>query len=392
MGISRRLAGQLSRSSWIRIMFERGIELKARFGADRVADLSIGNPHLDPPAPFHERLRELAEHPIPGMHGYMVNAGYPETREAVAGYLSRRTGLPFDSRHVVMTIGAGGGMNVLLKTVLDPKAKVLVPSPFFPEYEFYAEAHGATLVPVPSRPDFTLDVPAMERAMGPDVAAIILNSPNNPTGVVYGEEELTALAEAVKRKETEHGHDILLLSDEPYRRILYEGTVPWIFRFHPNSAVVTSYSKDLNLAGERIGYVALHPEMPDGADVFRGMVFNQRALGMVSAPALLQRLVTGLQDVTVDVAEYRRKRDLLCAELPRMGYRVVCPRGAFYLFPEAPGGDDVRFLERLQEERVLGVPGVAFGRPGHFRLSFAVPDEVVRRALPGLERAARSFR
>jgi aspartate aminotransferase len=392
MGISRRLSGQLARSSWIRVMFERGLELKARFGAEAVADLSIGNPHLEPPAAFLDGLRELAARPLPGMHGYMLNAGYVETRRAVAEYLARKTARSFEPGHVVMTIGAGGGMNILLKSILDPGAKVVVPSPFFPEYEFYVEAHGGTLVPVPTAADFSLDLEVLGAAIGPGVSAVILNSPNNPTGVVYSEESLAALGALLARKEREHGHDILLISDEPYRRITYDGVrVPWVFDHHPNSAVVTSYSKDLNLAGERIGYVALNPAMRDAGDVAKGLAFNQRALGMVSAPALMQRLVAKLQDVTVDVADYQRKRDLLCAELPRLGYRFVRPKGAFYLFPEAPGGDDVKFVDRLAEERVLGVPGVAFGRPGHFRLSYAVKDEVVARALPGLARAIRDL-
>ncbi len=391
MGLSRRVAGLLKRSSWIRLMFEKGLELKARYGADAVSDLSIGNPHLEPPLAFTAALRDLAERPIPGMHGYMPNAGYTETRAAVATYLQRRTGLPFDARHVVMTTGAGGGMNVLLKAVLEPGDEVIVLAPFFPEYEFYADSHGGAIRVVRTDAEFQIDVAAVEAAVSPRTAAVILNSPNNPTGVVYREERLREACRMLAAKERELSRDILLIADEPYRRIIYDGLrVPWVFPHYENAAVVTSYSKDLNLAGERIGYVALNPRMSAAQDLFRGMVFNQRALGMVSAPALMQRLVTGLQDSTVDVTDYERKRDLLHGELTAMGYRMVRPEGAFYLFPEAPGGDDVAFVERLAEERILTVPGVAFGWPGHFRISYAVPDAVAQRALPGFARAIRA--
>jgi aspartate aminotransferase len=228
--------------------------------------------------------------------------------------------------------------------------------------------------------------------MGPDVEAVIINSPNNPTGVVYPEEKLAELGRMLAKKEQEYGREIYLISDEPYRRIVYNGfPVPWIFHHYKNSVVVTSHSKDLNLAGERIGYVALGPEATPGNELFRGMVFTQRALGMVCAPALMQRAVSKLQGITIDVEEYRRKRDLLCTELTRMGYDLIEPRGAFYLFPKAPGGDDVQFVNRLVEERILTVPGVGFGRPGHFRISYAVDDEIVERALPGFERAIRDF-
>jgi len=388
MAISRRIAGYLTRSSWIRAMFERGRELKSRFGVENVFDLSLGNPHLRPPNGFRKVLHELIDSEEAGIHGYMPNAGFRRTREAVAERLTRETGIAFDRKQIVMTVGAGGGLNVFLKTILEAGAKVLVPAPFFPEYEFYIEAHGGVMEIVPTNGEFQLDVEAIERALTPDVEAVVINSPNNPTGVVYRSERLAELGEMMRAKEEEYGRQIYLVSDEPYRRIVFDDAeVPWPFHHYRNSVVVTSHSKDLNLAGERIGFVALHPEAEPGKELFRGMVFNQRALGMVSAPALLQRAVARLQDVTVDVNDYQRKRDLLYGALTEMGYRMVRPDGAFYLFPEAPGGDDVRFVKRLQEERVLCVPGVGFGRAGHFRISYAVPDSVVEGALPGFERA-----
>ncbi len=366
--------------------------MKARYGEENVFDLSLGNPHLEPPEEFRRVLRELAENPIPGMHRYMVNAGYRETREAVAEHLTAETGLRFDRRHVVMTAGAGGGLNIFIKTILEAGAKIVILAPYFPEYEFYIEGHAGVARVVQTNGDFQIDVAAVEKVIAPDVEAVIINSPNNPTGVVYREERIAQLGAMLREKEKEFGRQIYLISDEPYRRIVYDDvTVPWVFHHYRNSVVVTSHSKDLNLAGERIGYVALHPDIEPAGELFRGMVFNQRSMGMVSAPALMQRIVARLQGVTVDVSEYQRNRDRLYEELTRMGYRMVRPDGAFYLFPEAPGGDDVAFIDRLQEERILVVPGVGFGRAGHFRISYAVPHEVVEASLPGFERVLQHY-
>ncbi|MEN8150679.1 MAG: aminotransferase class I/II-fold pyridoxal phosphate-dependent enzyme, partial [Planctomycetota bacterium] len=271
-------------------------------------------------------------------------------------------------------------------------SRVVILAPYFAEYDFYIEAHGGQVELVQTDAEFQIDVGAVEAVMGPDVEAVIINSPNNPTGVVYPQSALAELSGMLAAKEEEYGQEIYLISDEPYRRITYgDVEVPWIFHHYRNSAVVTSHSKDLNLAGERIGYVALNPEITPVNELFRGMVFTQRALGMVSAPATMQRAVADLQEVTVDVSDYAGKRDLLCTELARMGYEFLKPDGAFYLFPKAPGGDDVAFVNRLLEERILVVPGVGFGRPGHFRISFAVKDEKVQGALEGFERAIRDM-
>ncbi|MHC4860879.1 MAG: pyridoxal phosphate-dependent aminotransferase, partial [Planctomycetota bacterium] len=312
MAISRRIAGYLKRTSWIRAMFERGRQLEARLGAENVFDLSLGNPHLEPPDRFHEVLAELGRKPEIGLHRYMINAGFPETREAICEKLSNETGLPFSRKQIVMTVGAGGGMNIFLKTIMEAGAKVVILAPYFPEYEFYVESHAGVAEIVQTDEEFQIDVAAVEEAVGPEVEAVIINSPNNPTGVVYLEERIRELAEMLKAKEREYNQQIYLISDEPYRRIVYDDVVvPWVFHHYENSIVVTSHSKDLNLAGERIGYVALHPECVPLQQLFRGMVFNQRALGMVSAPALMQRLVRELQDEMVDISDYRRKRDLL---------------------------------------------------------------------------------
>jgi aspartate aminotransferase len=362
--------------------------MRAEFGAENVYDLSLGNPHLDPPDEFRARVVELMQNPEPRQHGYMHNAGYPFVRDAVAEYLSGETGLSFHRRLVVMTVGAGGGLNIFLKTITEAGSRVVILAPYFAEYDFYIEAHGGLVETVQTDEDFQIDVGAVEAVMRPDVEAVIINSPNNPTGVVYPEEKLAELSGMLAAKEEEYGQEIYLISDEPYRRIVYDGVeVPWIFHHYRNSVVVTSHSKDLNLAGERIGYVALNPEISPVSDLFRGMVFTQRALGMVSAPGTMQRAVASLQGMSVDVSDYGRKRELLYRELTRMGYELTKPQGAFYFFPKAPGGDDVAFAKRLVEERILVVPGVGFGRPGYFRISYAVKDETVEKALDGFEKA-----
>jgi aspartate aminotransferase len=367
--------------------------MKARFGEENVADLSLGNPHLDPPPEFLDALRDLVSHPIPRMHSYMQNAGYRETRAAIAEHLSRQTGLPFTRKQIVMSVGAGGGLNIFIRTIMEAGARVIVLAPYFPEYEFYIEGCAGVPEIVQTNGEFQIDVEAVEKVMAADVEAVIVNSPNNPTGIVYRRDRLAELAAMLRAKEKEYDTQIYLISDEPYRYIVYDDVqVPWPFHLYRNSVVVTSHSKDLNLAGERIGYVALHPEIEHGGDLFRGMVFNQRALGMVCAPALMQRIVARLQGVTVDVSDYARKRDRLYGSLVEMGYEVLRPDGAFYLFPEAPGGDDIAFVKRLTEERVLCVPGTGFGRPGYFRISYAVPDRVVDLALPGFAKAIREYR
>jgi aspartate aminotransferase len=390
MAIANKIAGYISRSSWIRKMFEEGERLRQEFGADNVYDFTLGNPDVEPPEAFHAALLKLAQNPLPGMHRYMNNAGYPETRAAVAGKLAKDSGLEVTASHVIMTCGAGGALNVALKTILNPGEEVIILAPYFVEYKFYIDNHGGVPVEVwTNRETFRLDLAALEAAMTTKTRAIIINSPNNPTGVIYQTEELAALGELVKRAQSRTGHQVYVISDEPYARLAYDGRhVPPIFSLVESSLIVTSHSKDLALPGERIGYLAANPRMATAMQFMEGAVFCNRTLGFVNAPALMQRLVTGLQDVSVDIAAYQAKRDLFCAKLSELGFSMVKPDGAFYLFPKSPIADDVEFVKLAQKHHILLVPGSGFGAPGYFRIAYCVDQKMIEYSLPAWQRLA----
>lgn len=384
MPVATKIAAAINRSSWIRKMFEEGARLREIHGADRVFDFTIGNPDLEPPAMLKEELRRLALEPIPGMHRYMSNAGYDETRSAVAQVLAENHGVPVTGDHVVMTCGAGGGLNVVLKTILNPGEEVIILSPYFVEYRFYIDNHGGVPVEVSTDPDtFQLDLDAIRRAITHKTRAVIICSPNNPTGVIYPEESLAALGDLMREMERIHDRQIFVISDEPYARISYDGRrVPPIFPLVDSSVIVTSHSKDLALPGERIGYLAANPRMRKVEQFMEGAVFSNRVLGFVNAPALMQRLVTGLQRESVDVGEYQARRDLLYGELTALGFSMVKPDGAFYLFPRSPIPDDLEFVKIAQKHLILLVPGAGFGAPGHFRIAYCVDRGMIERSLP----------
>ena len=388
MPVSRSIREAMVRSSWIRKMFEEGARLKAEFGESNVFDFSLGNPNLDPPEAFRRVLRELLEEDPPGCHGYMPNAGLPAVREAVAAQASREQGVELQGKHVVMSVGAGGALNAILRAILEPGDEVVVPKPYFVEYDFYLENHRGTLRTVPTSEDFDLLMEPLEQAITARTRAVLINSPNNPTGKVYSRDNLLELRDLLERKSAEHGRPIYLMSDEPYRKIVYDGhEVPGVLSLFPNSIVCTSYSKDLSLAGERIGYVAVSPRVPEVDVLLGGLTLTTRILGFVNAPALMQRAVGRLQGVSVDVDRYRRNRDRLFEALVEAGYRCHKPEGAFYLFPKSPIPDDVAFVRELQRENILAVPGSGFGGPGHFRLAYCCSPETLERSLPGFRRA-----
>ena len=384
MAISDKIASQISKSSWIRRMFEEGERLRQEFGADNVFDFTLGNPDVEPPASFSRELLELAQTPLPGMHRYMNNAGYGETRSAVAGKISKDSGITVPADNIIMTCGAGGALNVVLKTILNPGEEVIILAPFFVEYKFYIDNHGGVPVEVWTKRDtFQLDIEAIEKAITTRTRAIIICSPTNPTGVIYPAESLKRLGDVVKAASERNGRIIYVISDEPYARIAFDSLqVPNIFPLVESSIIVTSHSKDLALPGERIGYLAANPRMATAGQFMEGAVFSNRVLGFVNAPALMQRLVAKLQDESVDVAEYQAKRDLLVNELGSMGFKIVKPDGAFYLFPESPLADDVEFVKLAQKHRILLVPGAGFGAPGFFRIAYCFDITMIRRSLP----------
>ena len=384
MPVSKKIRGQMEEGSWVRRMFEEGIALKKRYGEANVSDLSLGNPIVEPPPAFREELLRLANDPAMGKHRYMPNAGYEETRAAVAAQLASETGLAFTASDIVMTCGAGGALNVVLKAILDPGQEVIVLAPYFVEYVYYVDNQGGLCRVVDTDDSFHPDVDRLEKAIGPNTRAVILNSPNNPTGVVYGEDLLKELCELLLRKEEKFGIEIFLVSDEPYKKLVYDGTQhPSVSRHYVHSIFATSHSKDLALPGERIGYVAVNPGNDGRSELVDALTFCNRTLGFVNAPAIMQHVVARLQNVTIDVAEYQRKRDLLYRNLIDMGYSMVKPQGAFYMFPRTPVDDDVSFVKELQDERVLVVPGNGFGSPGHFRISYCVDDRTIESSLEG---------
>ncbi len=390
MAVARKMREYVENGSMIRKMFEEGARLKKIHGEDKVFDFSLGNPNLPPPAALKERLRAVVEADDPALHAYMPNAGLAEARAAIASRISADQGVALGGDQVVVSCGAAGALNIILKALLDPGDEVLVSSPYFVEYGFIADNHGGVLKAVPSLPDFSLDLGALEAAMGAKTKVVLVNTPNNPTGRIYSAESLAALARAMERKGRENGRALYLVSDEPYRKIVYGGaSVPSVLASYANSIVATSYSKDLSLPGERIGYVAVNPAAEDLPNLMGALALANRILGYVNAPSLMQRVIAGMGEACVDVSLYERKRDALAAGLRAAGYDFDLPAGAFYLFPRSPLADEARFIALLKEENILAVPGSGFGTPGYFRIAYCVDDKVIAGALPGFERAMR---
>ncbi len=393
MGAAKGILESIEKAQSIRKMFEEGNIRRAKFGADNVFDFSLGNPNLEPPPRFKETLAQLLQDSRPRLHGYMPNAGFMETREAVARFMNKENRPRFTAGDIIMTPGAASALNIILKTVVNPGDEVIVLVPYFVEYKFYLENHQAIPRLVTTKKDFSLDIDAIEAAITEKTRAIMINSPNNPTGRIYREEELKGLARLLHHYSEKNGASIYLVSDEPYRKLAYDNlTVPSVFDAYPESFCATSFSKDLSIAGERVGYAAVHPEMADKEGIIEGLNLCMRTLAFVSAPALMQRAVASLMDETVDISIYQRKRDRLCEGLMAGGYSLVKPEGAFYLFPESPVEDDAAFVAALQDENILTVPGAAFGGPGHFRIAYVVSDETIERALPGFDRVMRRYR
>ncbi|RUM37764.1 MAG: pyridoxal phosphate-dependent aminotransferase [Desulfobulbus sp.] len=387
MTVAKKMQAFAEKSSWIRKMFEEGAKMKAEFGAENVFDFSLGNPDVPPPAKFGEVLTDLATHDKPGVHSYMPNGGYPYVREALAGKLSQEQSVDLGMADVLMTCGAAGGLNVIMKSLLDPGAEVIILSPFFVEYNFYVDNHGGVTKIVATDDEFNIDLAAIEAALSEKTKVVLINSPNNPTGQVYSAASLKALGKMLDAAGEKFCTTIYLVSDEPYRKIVFDGLeVPSIMTATKNSIVVSSYSKDLSLPGERIGYIAVHPEMHEKGDLLNAMTLANRILGFVNAPALMQRVVAELQEEHVDSSIYERRRKVFCQVLDDAGFEYVKPKGAFYLFPKTPI-DDVEFCALLQEEKILAVPGRGFGAPGYIRLAFCIDEDVISLSAEAFKRA-----
>ena len=373
--ISAKIKEKLASGSAIRKMFEEGNRLKKLYGDDKVFDFSIGNPDLEPPKEVSDALRELADNPTPGMHGYMSNSGYESTRAAIAAQRSAQSGLTIDAGAVCMTVGAACAMNDVLHALLDNGDEVIVLAPFFMEYINYIENHNGKVIIVQTDDKFMPDFDAIKAAITPKTKAIIVNSPNNPSGVVYGEDILTKLNDLLKAQD----HIIHVISDEPYIDLVYDGlTVPSVLKYIDNVIICFSWSKSLSLPGERIGYTLVSPKNADYEDLTGAIVLCNRILGSVNAPAIWQRVVEKALNAKVDVANYEHRRDLLYSNIVDAGFEAVKPNGALYIFMKTPDGlTDVEFQEVCAKYNLLLVPGASFKREGYMRLAFCVSEKTI---------------
>jgi aspartate aminotransferase len=384
MSIGKTIAEQMEHASWIRRMFEIGARMKRERGEENVFDFTLGNPDGEPPEEVISALRRVVDRNPARSHAYMPNGGFTAVREVIARQLSLQTGLVYTADHILMTVGAAGAINVVLKSLLDPGDEVIILVPFFPEYQFYIENHAGRMVLVDADDAFQPDLGRIAAAITPRTKAIILNSPNNPTGVVYSTEFLRDLDALISGLD----HAVTVIVDEPYKSLVFDGlTLPVIPSLVRRTVVTYSWSKALAIPGERIGYLALSPCLPEFQALRDACTFANRILGFINAPAIWQWVIAEVADLQIDPRPYQEKRDLLWEGLTRFGYEVTKPQGTFYMFPKAPIADDLAFVRGLMDEGILAVPGSGFGRSGYFRLSLTIPLHTIDRALPGFERA-----
>lgn len=375
--LNTEIKSHLGNSSMIRRMFEAGIELKKKYGAENVFDYSLGNPDIPAPETVKTALQEIAGHADePFAFGYMPNAGLPDARKALAQKISAEQGVTISGDQLVVTVGAAGGLNVFFRAVLEEGDEVLCPSPYFVEYGFYAGNYGGVLKSVPTKEDFSLDIDAFDKAITAKTRAVIIDSPNNPTGQIYSAQEIAALAEVLKKHSAANGRPIYLISDEPYRFLNFDGVeIPGVFQYYDASVVIGSFSKNLSLAGARIGFIAVNSKLENNEELMAGLIMCNRILGFVNAPVIAQKLILKCIDSEVDLNIYRRRRDALAKVLSDAGIEFTMPRGAFYFFPKSPVADEQKFVDALLNERVLAVSGKGFGKPGYIRLAFCSIDE-----------------
>lgn len=385
MPIADRMIARVAAFGVIKDMFEEGRRMKADFGSDNVYDFSLGNPDVPPPDEFRRALSEMTASGSLD-HGYAPVTGHLHVREALARRLQQEQGVAIPPDLILMTVGAAGALNDILRALMNPGEEFITPAPYFLGYENYAFLADAALVAAPTDARFHLDVAAIEKVLTFKTRVVLINSPNNPSGAVYSAAELKDLGDLLQRASVRFGKRVYLVADEPYRRIVYDVAVPSVFAAYPHSIVVNSFSKELSLAGERIGYLAVHPAAEDSAQILAAAAAIN-SMNVVNAPSLFQQAAARVLGAAVDVSSYRRRRDLMAAVLDDAGYQFTLPEGAFYLFPKSPVADDVRFTRLLKEERILVSPGRAFGVPGCFRISYAVPEAVIAGSREGFRRA-----
>lgn len=391
---SEKMVKNVEKSSWIRTMFEEGNRLAQIYGSDKVYDYSLGNPFDEPPREVQESLKKHILGNEEGLHKYMSNSGFAEVRGKIAAKLEEESGVKLEDKNIVMTVGAAGGLNVVFKSLLNEGEEVIVFAPYFVEYNSYVDNFGAKLVVVSAdTTSFQPNLNEFERLINPKTKAVLLNSPNNPTGVIYSEEVLKRMSSIIQSKEEEYGSTIYILSDEPYSKIVYgDIKVPSVMKIFKNAIVIDSFSKSLGLAGERIGYVAASSRIENIDTLISILVYCNRILGFVNAPALFQKVVGDALYAKANVEDYQAKRDYLYDNLTRIGFEVIKPQGAFYLFPKALIADDVEFTKEATKFNLLLVPGSGFGCPGHFRMSYCVKFDMIKNSIPAFEKLAQKYR
>lgn len=392
--ISEKMKEYVKNGSAIRAMFEEGKQMAKEVGAENVYDFSLGNPNVEAPEAVKEAIFDIVRQEDPVMlHGYMSNSGYEDVKEAIAASVNRRFGTAFTGRNIVMTVGAAGGLNVILKTLMNAGDEIVVFAPFFGEYRFYVKNYDGVLKIVPPDTEtFQPDLQAFEKILTPKTKAVIVNSPNNPTGVVYSEETIQKLTDILRQKQKTFGTQIYLISDEPYRELVYgDIKVPYLTKYYENTIVGYSYSKSLSLPGERIGYLVIPDEAVDSQEILDGVNVATRILGFVNAPSLQQRIIKRCLEEQCDVSYYNRNRELLYEGLKKAGFSCIKPEGAFYLFVKSPVEDEKVFCEAAKKYHILIVPGSSFACPGYVRIAYCVAYETIQRALPYFEKLAEDF-
>ena len=392
--MNRRMYGLGSKRSVIREIFEFGKQRAAEVGAENVYDFSLGNPSVAPPQAVEDAIEELLRgKDMTALHGYTSAPGDLATREAIAGHICKSFGVPADAGHIYMTCGAAASLTISLSAICNAGDEVITFAPYFTEYKVFAETAGASLIALPSDPDtFQIDFSALEGALSPKTAAVLVNSPNNPSGVVYGRETVEKLAALLAEKSAEYGHTIYLISDEPYRELVYGGVeVPYLPAYYKDTLVCYSYSKSLSLPGERIGYIFVSPLAKDAGELYLAVCGAGRALGYVCAPSLFQKVIARCQGMTSDVSVYEKNRNTLLSALTAYGFRCVRPDGAFYLFVRSPEPDANAFCERAKAYDLLLVPGDDFGCKGYVRIAYCVSPAMIARSLPAFEKLAKSY-
>ena len=390
--ISEKMKPLVENNSAIRTMFEEGKRLKSIYGEDKVYDFSLGNPSVSPPKEVEKAMYDiLKEEDCMQLHGYMNNAGYEEVRQAIAQSLNERFETEFTFENIIMTVGAASGLNIVLKTILNPKDQVITFAPYFLEYENYVNNYDGILVTIPPNPpSFLPNIEELEKAINERTKAVIINTPNNPTGVVYSEDIIKQLCNVLEKKQMKYGHPIVLISDEPYRELVYEDfSIPFITKYYNNAIVVYSYSKSLSLPGERIGYVVVPNELEESKQVYSAMTIANRVIGCVNAPSFIQKVIGRCVNAKVDIQSYKRNRDVLYNHLIACGFECIKPQGAFYLFVKSPLEDEKEFCNLAKEEHILMVPGSSFACKGYVRIAYCVPYETIIGSLEAFTRLAK---